>query len=160
MRERPCESAARQRSRPDVDLKLRGQVHQPLLLYESVDSHLLVALRHPCDGVLQVVNGVLMDRLRLCVLHANPLSWRARQPADGLQHGVEDGTREVLLGVRQAGRIVRAGSPAQRQEALALQVWYVQAPLPGRPVLYEVPGHLRDHLGVFSDELLLPLGEP
>lgn len=160
MRDRPCESAARKCSRPDVDLKLLRQVYQPLLLYESVDRHLLVPLGHPSDGVLEVVDGILLDQARLRILQGDALARRPGHATDALQHGVEDGPGEVLLGVREPRRIVRAGSPAQGQEPLALQVGDVQRPLPARPVLYEVPGHLRDHLGVFSDELLLPFGEP
>jgi len=145
LRDRPCESAACHRSRPDVDLKLLRQVYQPLLLYESVDRHLLVPLGHPGDGVLEVVDGVLLDQARLRIFQGNAIPWSAGQAADALQHGVEDRPGEVLLGVRQPRRIVRAGSPAQGQEPLALQVRDVQRPLPPWPVLNEVPGHLGDH---------------
>jgi hypothetical protein len=120
LRDRPCESAARKCSRPNVDLKLFRQVYQPLLLYESVDRHLLVPLGHPGDGVLEVVDGVLLDQVRLSVLHGDTLARRPGEPADALQHGVEDRPCEVLLGVRKPRRIVRAGSPTQGQEALAL----------------------------------------
>jgi hypothetical protein len=145
LRDRPCESAARQRSRPDVDLKLLRQVHQPLLLYESVNRHLLVPLGHPGDGVLEVVDGVLLDQARLRIFQGNAITGSAGQAPDALQHGVEDRPGEVLLGVRQLRRVVRAGSPAQGQEPLALQVRDVQRPLPPGPVLNEVPGHLGDH---------------
>ncbi len=160
MRDRPCESPACKRSRPEVDGELLRQIHQPLLLYEAVVSHLLVPLRHAGDGILEVVEVILQGALCLGIVQADTLPWRPCQAADRLQHGVEDRPGEVLLRVRQAARIVGAGSAAQGQEPLALQVRDVQAPLPGGPVLDEVSGHLRDHLGVVSDELLLPFGEP
>lgn len=101
-----------------------------------------------------------MGERRLGIFQGDPLPRRTGQPPDRLEHRVQDGPGEILLGVRQLLRIVRAGGTAQGQEAFALQVWDVQRPLPARSVLDEVPGHLRDHVGVFSDELLLPLGEP
>lgn len=107
-----------------------------------------------------MVDLILRGAEHLGVLQADLLARRPRQPADRLQHGVEDGHGEVPLGVRQAGWIVCAGSLAQGQVPLTLQVRFVQVPLPRRAVLDEVPGTQGDQFGVLSDELLLPLGEP
>lgn len=87
---------------------------------------------------------VLLHAERLGVLHADLLPWRPGQSPDALQHGVEDGHGKVPLGVREAGWIVRAGSLAQGQVPLPLQVWAVKVPLPGWPVLDEVPGTQSD----------------
>jgi hypothetical protein len=111
---------ARQCSRPNVDGELLRQIHQPLLLYEAVDRHLLVALGHAGDGVLEVVDGVLMGERRLGIFQGDPLPRGTGHPPDRLEHRVQDGPGEILLGVGQLRRIVRACCTAQGKEPLAL----------------------------------------
>ena len=107
-----------------------------------------------------MVDLILLDALSLRIIQADLLPRRANQAADGLEHRVKDRPGEVLLRVRQAGRVIGHRRLAQGDVPLALQVRPVQVPLPRGTVLHKVPGPERDEPGVLSDELLLPLGEP
>ena len=71
-----------------------------------------------------------------------------------LQHGVENRPGEVRLGVGQPALIVRAGSLAQGEVSLTLQVCKVDRPLPVRAVLQEVPAEYLDERLVFSNQTL------
>ena len=71
-----------------------------------------------------------------------------------LQHGVEDRPGEVRLGVGQAGLIVRAGSLAQGEVSLPLQVREIDRPLPVRPVLQEVLAEYLDERLVLNNQTL------
>jgi hypothetical protein len=84
-------------------------------------------------------------------LQADPLARRAGETLDALQHAVQHSPGEVGLRVGEPGWIVGAGSLAQGQETLSLQLRDQRRPLPGRAVLYEAPGHHGDQLTVLSD---------
>ena len=58
---------------------------------------------------------------RLC--HGDPhLTGLSHRTLDGFVHGIEDGPREVCLGVGQSRAIIGAGSFDQGEIALAQQV--------------------------------------
>lgn len=122
--------------------------------------HHLITQRHAFDGILDVINSVLVRGCGLSNGHADPLPGRAGEPLDGLELCVEDRQCEVPFRIGQAGRIVGLRRPAQGQVALALHVRQQRITLPGRATLEEVPGSRHHHVVVLSDEQLLPFGEP
>lgn len=121
--------------------------------------HHLITQRHAFDGVLDVINNVLVRGCGLGNGHADPLPGRAGEAFDCLELGVQDRQCEVPLGVGQAGRVVGLRRPAQSKIPLALHVWQQRITLPGRATLEEVPGSRHHHVVVLSDEQLLPFGE-
>lgn len=104
-----------------------------------------------------MVNAVIVWGGRLRQRQAHLIAVLSGQPAYCLEHAVEDGHGKVTLGIWQLALVVCAGGAAQSQVSLALQVGDKDRPLPWLAIVNEIPRHLRHHLGILSDQRLLPL---
>lgn len=140
-----------------ADIKLGGQVYYPGTADESGLGHGDVLVRHAVDGVLDVVDLIGLPSLWGGHIQAHSAAVRPCQPADGLEHPIQDRQGKVPARVGQPLGIVGAGSAAQRQETLTLQVRDQGMPLPGRAVADEVPGYLLHQFKVVFDQTLLTL---
>jgi hypothetical protein len=109
-------------------------------LAEAIPGDLLILLGQSLNRQPQVIDLVKawpqISRLGQC---DSLLCRLASGLLDPLVHRVHRSPCEVRLGVWQPLAVVRAGSLADGQQALGLQVVNVQGLLPRRTVLHKVP---------------------
>jgi len=112
------------------------------------------------DRHLEVIDLVFDSHSLCCDLHRHSLALgHAVATLDPLVHRIQNGPREVRLGVRQSLWVVGPGSLAQGKESFTLQVVTQVGSLPRRAMLQEVPCEDEHQLLVFSYQFLSLDGE-
>lgn len=140
-------------------MKLSSQIRQRPSPDEPAHRHRLVPLLQRRDRLGEVVPLVYHGGVELNRHKPDPMTGPPGEPADALEHGIQDRPGKVRLGVREPGWIVGAGSPAQREVSVTLEVRHERATLPSRAILHEAGGNDTHHVGMFNNELLLLAGE-
>jgi hypothetical protein len=109
---------------------------------KPVASYGPVAFGQGLNGKTNEVHLVELGKLVLSLFDTDPDPGNSRCFLDALEHGVQDGTGEVSLGVRQAGWVIGACCLDKREVSISLKVFDVHGPLPARSRLNEVPSQI------------------